>query len=464
MPKRKEANDRVNDGKNDSVIEIESRVFPGGTTGRFLVVMKEGATEAGVRSLRDRLGIGVTSAAESIDAGEDISNRDIIFDTFGVAVVSAPPAELYGVAAESTGTPFLHIEPERYVYALGTAPARRPVPVTAGPSLGRETMPVPADYLRGYRDAVNEVVGRVLFENGQGVRTLAEAEPVWDESQSTWGLQATRVPTSRFSGRQIGVAVLDTGFDLSHPDFQGRQIKVRSFVPGQPVQDGHGHGTHCTGTAAGPLQGSQPPRYGVAYAADVFAGKVLNNQGSGTDSQILAGIEWAILNKCAVISMSLGAPVEVGVPWSRVFEQVARRALNNDALIVAAAGNDSHRPGSIVPVSHPANCPSIMAVGALTQMLKPAWFSNGGLNTDGGQVDIAAPGVAVRSSWPVPTLYRTLDGTSMATPHVAGIAALLAEARPNARGLELWALVVQHARHLTVPNRDVGAGIAQAPQ
>src|SRR5437899_1921207 len=161
--------------------------------------------------------------------------------------------------------------------------------------------------------------------------------------------------------------------------------------------------------------------------------------------------------------MSLGAPVQVGQSFSPVFEQVGRRALAAGTLIIAAAGNESHRPQQIAPVGHPANCPSIMAVGALDQRLKVAFFSSAGLNPQGGQVDVAAPGVAVRSSWPRPTLYNTISGTSMATPHVAGIAALLAEAHAQARGLALWALIIQHAKHLGSPNRDVGAGIAQAP-
>jgi subtilisin len=104
-----------------------------------------------------------------------------------------------------------------------------------------------------------------------------------------------------------------------------------------------------------------------------------------------------------------------------------------------------------------------MAIGALDQGIRVAFFSNAGLNPNGGQVDVAAPGVAVRSSWPRPMLYNTISGTSMATPHVAGIAALLAEARPNVRGLGLWSLVTQHARHLAIPARDVGAGLTQAP-
>ena len=170
-----------------------------------------------------------------------------------------------------------------------------------------------------------------------------------------------------------------------------------------------------------------------------------------------------MVNQCAVVSMSLGAPTRPDTPPSAVFEQVGQRALRRGTLIVAAAGNDSDRPATIEAVSHPANCPSIMAVAALDQQLQVARFSNAGLNPQGGQIDLAAPGVAVHSAWPRPDLYHRISGTSMATPHVAGIAALLAEANPTARGAALWALLVQTARRLPLPARDVGAGLVQAP-
>jgi subtilisin len=117
----------------------------------------------------------------------------------------------------------------------------------------------------------------------------------------------------------------------------------------------------------------------------------------------------------------------------------------------------------ILPVSHPANCPSIMAIAAVDAQMQIAYFSNGGLNPQGGQIDLAGPGVAVHSSWPRPALYNTISGTSMATPHVAGVAALLAEANPNARGVSLGALLAREARRLTLPSRDVGSGLVQAP-
>jgi subtilisin family serine protease len=349
------------------------------------------------------------------------------------------------MANEDNG--ILAIEPERVNYAID-------LPGTT----------LQAEYLVGYRDAINHLVDRVMGGNGASTVVAPQAGPSFaDTADLTWGLQATRVAESRFSGKGVKVAVLDTGIDTGHPDFVGRQITTQSFVAGQTVQDGHGHGTHCIGTACGPKRAGQGPRYGIAYNAEIFAGKVLSNAGSGADGGILAGIDWAVTNKCAIVSMSLGAPTQPGQSFSQVFETAARRALAAGTLIVAAAGNESSRPGVVAPVGHPANCPSILSVGALDQMLQVAPFSCGGINPQGGQVDIAAPGVAVRSSWPRPTLYRTISGTSMATPHVAGIAALLKEANPAMQGGALGWLILQSSNRLSLLARDVGAGLAQAP-
>ena len=182
----------------------------------------------------------------------------------------------------------------------------------------------------------------------------------------TWGLQAIGVQDSAATGAGIRVAVLDSGFTSDHPDFADRDVEVRSFVDGEDASDGHGHGTHCIGTACGPRNPAQGPGYGVAPGAEIYAGKVLSNEGTGTDGDILSGIAWAVNNGCAVISLSLGAPTRPGDPYSRTFETAARRAMQRNTLIVAAAGNESDRvAGVIAPVSHPANCPSIMAVGAI---------------------------------------------------------------------------------------------------
>jgi subtilisin family serine protease len=162
--------------------------------------------------------------------------------------------------------------------------------------------------------------------------------------------------------------------------------------------------------------------------------------------------------------MSLGSPTMAGQRYSVVFENAARRAMEAGTLIVAAAGNDSRRDLGIVnPVSHPANCPSIMAVGAVDAQFRVASFSNGGINPNGGEVDIAGPGVEVRSSWPMPAKYRTISGTSMATPHVAGALALFKEANPQAAGADLWSLLARAARPLLLQASDVGPGLVQGP-
>lgn len=415
------------------------------TTGRYLVLLPDEDVGTGIQTLSNATGIqGVARAADFEDHAFTTAELDSpnasVFDDLGVAVVPLDPDQV-----QSVRTTNLAIHPERVVYAL-----------QAG---------VSSEYLRGYSDAATHLYEQAE-PGGQGpaaARTRKGETPEFQDCKNTWGLQATKVVDTSYSGLGIKVAVLDTGLDLNHPDFAGRVIRSRSFINGEDVQDGNGHGTHCIGTACGPMDPPTLPRYGVAYNAEIYAGKVLSNRGSGSDSGILAGIEWAVNNGCAVISMSLGAPTRPGDTYSPVYEKVGQRALKRGSLIIAAAGNESRRDrGEINPVGYPANAPTLMAVGALDNKLQMAYFSNGSVNLDGGQVDIAAPGVDVYSTWPMPERYNTISGTSMATPHVAGIAALYAEAT-GARGMELWAWLMRDALRLGLPGTDVGIGLAQAP-
>jgi subtilisin family serine protease len=249
------------------------------------------------------------------------------------------------------------------------------------------------------------------------------------------------------SGAGIKVAVLDTGMDLGHPDFAGRPIVSQTFV-GQPVQDLHSHGTHCIGTACGTkVPPGTTPRYGIAFRALIHAGKVLSNSGSSVGGSVIAGINWAIANRCQVISMSLGSQS----PVQAAYTAAGQAALNNGLLIVAAAGNAGAATGS------PANSPTIMSVASLDQNLTPSSFSNS------GKIEIAGPGRDVFSSVPRPTRYGTKSGTSMATPHVAGCAALWAETSASLRGINLWRKLQATARRLPFSAAKVGAGLVQAP-
>src|SRR5690606_18051453 len=137
------------------------------------------------------------------------------------------------------------------------------------------------------------------------------------------------------------------------------------FVSGETIQDMHGHGTHCTGIACG-LEDPDGIRYGVASGAHIFAGKVLNNQGSGAQAWVLDGITWADDKGCKVLSLSLGSRVFAGQQYDMAYERAAQYALSRGTVIVAAAGNDSRRSRDrYSPVGSPADCPSILAVGAL---------------------------------------------------------------------------------------------------
>ncbi|MEJ7860879.1 MAG: S8 family serine peptidase [Pyrinomonadaceae bacterium] len=443
-------------------------------TGRYLVLLEDGKTSNAVKSLEDDAGLSVATSSDYKDDSAwtgflSDDSQALVFEELGVAVVEAPPDQINAIGASiaSEGSSIATYEPERYVYAFQDFAVQRAVEMGGASAID-------LDYIQGYRDAVNELASKILGESGSSAAEGAsEPMEVFNEGQFTWGLQATKAAQSSFTGRGVRVAVLDTGMDLQHPDFIGRTVKSQSFVPGQAVQDGHGHGTHCIGTSCGsrgPRNPNQLPRYGVAYEAEIYAGKVLSNSGGGSDGGILNGINWAVANRCAIVSMSLGARVSSpNQPFSAIYEQAAQRALLAGTLIIAAAGNDSNRPSVIWAVSHPANCPSIMAVGAIDAQLgtnlpkKVASFSNAGLNPQGGQVDIAGPGRAIRSSWLRPQLYNTISGTSMATPHVAGIAALFAQAFPTQRGRALAGLLLSRALRLPLPSRDVGAGMVQAP-
>lgn len=415
-------------------------------TGKQLVMLAPGSSRKSISGSLKSASIKLASFNDYKDGKQDFNEAfdqgdGILFEGLGIMVLNDHHDDQISMLTESSSSKsqFIHSEPERFVYAL---------------------IDSFDEFLKGYKCAVDSIYGEL--SGSTRLAANAAARTYIDDATASWGIHATGTRTSRYTGKGVNVAILDTGFSQNHPDFNGRSIQTKSFIVNEAVNDLNGHGTHCVGIATGDVQVGSNVRYGVAKDANIFVGKVLSNRGRGADGGILAGMEWAIMNKCSVISMSLGGSVGRGESYSEIYNDLAKKAMEKGTIIIAAAGNDSERHRGIVrPVNHPANCPAILAVGALDNKLRVADFSCGGFNL--GQIDIAGPGVDVFSSWIAPG-HISIDGTSMATPFVAGVAAMFKEANPTATASDIWMSLIQNAKRLNLNSSDVGAGLVQAPR
>ncbi|WP_351226026.1 S8 family serine peptidase [Streptomyces sp. NPDC002133] len=267
-----------------------------------------------------------------------------------------------------------------------------------------------------------------------------------DLSDSTAQIGAQQVWAEGNTGKDVKVAVLDTGVDLEHPDLAEQVDDSASFIPHEPeISDYHGHGTHVASTVAGTGSASEGKERGVAPGARLEIGKVLDQNGGGQESWIIAGMEWAARDQQAkIVSMSLGGGGDATDPMSQA---VDRLSAETGALFVIAAGN-----GGPQSISSPGAADSALTVGAVDSADQLADFSSTGprVGDFGLKPEITAPGVdilAARSHHRRGSgYYTTMSGTSMATPHVAGAAALLAAVHPDWTGVQLKEALVSSAK------------------
>ena len=471
---------------------------------KYIVVYRTGARKDAERHLSTR---GVSFGNE-FDAGEgDIDLRSIgddpvVLPDLEMASVTMDDDMLKGVQATRSGSDAVMLIEEVRQYFVqpidDTHDGDASPPVGDGVQAGVQAatmtgapMGVPgglSGYLQGYVQGVNNLAGSLLGGHSMAVPVTASplmgsapfvmpasvqtsvTLPSFEDGGAsvasggfTWGLQATRASRSQLTGAGIKVAVLDTGFDFSHPDFPASRFGGKNHWITNSAHDVHGHGTHCTGTACGPRSSSEG--YGVAPDAIIYVGKVMDDTGRGDTATIGAGISWALSNGCRVCSISIGAQNNP----SQAVEIMAQRAISRNMAVIAAAGNDSSRPSIRKPVSDPANCTSVMAVASLGRNqfgnLRLSNFSNG--SQPPWIINIAGPGEKVRSSFPVAKgSFGSLTGTSQATPHVSGVAALVAQSRPDWNGGAVMNAVLQLAAEQ--PNSvgnvgQIGQGLVQAP-
>ncbi|MFI8519396.1 S8 family peptidase [Streptomyces sp. NPDC085481] len=279
--------------------------------------------------------------------------------------------------------------------------------------------------------------------------------------RSTAQVHAPEAWAAGYDGTGTRVAVLDTGADADHPDLKGRIVAAQNFTDSDSADDHQGHGTHTISTVGGTGAASGGKKKGVAPGAALLNGKVLNDGGSGATSWIIAGMEWAVAQGADVVSMSLGNPAETDCtdPMSAAAEQLAQ---NKGTLFVIAAGNSG--PGNNT-VSAPGCAPSVLTVGATDRDDSTASFSSRGPAADAAHTlkpEIAAPGVGISAAAAGGRgvyAYQSMSGTSMATPHVAGAAAIVKQRHPDWTAQQIKAALVGSADS-GVPGdaREVGGG------
>ncbi|MCG5214965.1 S8 family serine peptidase [Streptosporangium soli] len=275
-----------------------------------------------------------------------------------------------------------------------------------------------------------------------GVRKIwldRKVEPVLEHSVPQ--INAPAAWAAGHDGTGSTVAVLDTGVDTAHPDLAGKVADERDFTGENSPRDPHGHGTHVASTIAGSGAAEAGKGKGVAPGAKLLNGRVLGGDGSGNLSWIIDGMEWAAGEKHAeIVNMSLGSP-EAGGPLT---EAVSELTKEYGTLFVVAAGND----GCDACVGSPGDSPAALTVGAVDADDKLAPFSSRGPIAADSAVkpDVTAPGVAIEAA-KTGGGHIAMSGTSMATPHVAGAAALLRQARKGITGAELKGLLMGTAEH-----------------
>jgi subtilisin len=278
----------------------------------------------------------------------------------------------------------------------------------------------------------------------QPIRPVRAAAATLSQTH-TWGLRQLRIPqlwAEGLTGKGVVVGHLDTGVDGKHPALKGRIEEFGEWdylgrkKPRASPHDSGDHGTHTAATICG--VGVNGRHVDVAPGAKLFAGLVI--EGGNTTARILGGLDWLVENRVRVASLSLGYP-----GYDPVFLELIRRLMRRNVLPVFAIGNEGPNTSR-----SPGNYPGTLAIGASDDSKRTAAFSSSHhfkRKRDANKPNVVAPGVDVISAKPGGG-YQTMDGTSMATPHVAGVAALLLEARPQATARQLMEALKKSAEPL----------------
>ncbi|MFJ5304242.1 S8 family peptidase [Streptomyces sp. NPDC088350] len=448
------------------------------TGDRFLVDSNDDIVSVDPAEGREDVGFRVENSAEHLyaiptDAEQLIARgtvdrrlfdlKALLDDGYDDAHRSRLPLILGGSTAKSFSATRLGSQP----VPDGTVVTRRlPAVLGAAVEVNRKaaeqlwqtlTRPAASRAVDGQRSTAAGV--RKIWLDGQVKATLDRSVPQ---------IGAPTAWAAGYTGGGVKVAVLDTGIDSSHPDLAGKVVDQKNFTSTADAVDHYGHGTHVASIIAGSGAASDGKYKGVAPDVALLNGKVLNDQGSGSYSSILAGMQWAVDQGAKIVNMSLGGQ---DGPETDVLEAaVDDLSAQHGTLFVVAAGNEGRTGDSTV--DSPGSADAALTVGAVDGSDVLASFSSTGPRVGDSAVkpDITAPGVQIVAAraagtalcqdscvqpgdGPVDDNYTSASGTSMATPHVAGAAALLASEHPDWSGEQLKSTLMASAR----PSADQGA-------
>ncbi len=317
----------------------------------------------------------------------------------------------------------------------------------------------PFVHMRATPDAIQGLVA------DPAVVRIYEDKPVYALlDASVPHLEIPRLWDAGYTGKGVRLAIVDTGIDLNHPDFAGRIVATADFT-GQGPSDGNGHGTHCAGIAAGSGHASSGAYRGVAPEASLYTAKVLRNDGQGMMSDVMAGIEWATEQGVQIISLSLGGPGPCD--GTDALCEMCDAAVEAGIVVCVAAGNDGPRAYT---VGSPGCARQVITIGAADDVDAVASFSSRGPTSDERtKPDVLFPGVEIISARAKGTAmgtvvndyYTSASGTSMATPHAAGTAALLLQAHPDWTPAQIKARLMETALDLALDANTQGSGRAR---
>ncbi|BEL12317.1 hypothetical protein Q0Z83_105080 [Actinoplanes sichuanensis] len=346
----------------------------------------------------------------------------------GIAAVTAAALGAFALPAGSQA-----FSPVSYGLALpATVSATQPVRIvtTSKDATGRPVFAVheASDRVTAERiiSSARKTAGTISVEIDRPVHALDIPDDNDTYRADQWDLEKINVPSAweESTGSEVVVAVIDTGVDGAHPDLAGNVLTGYDAIDDTEGgdSDGNGHGTHVAGTVAA-VAGNDAGIAGIAPDAKILPIKVLDANGSGYTSDTAEGIVWAVDNGAQVINLSLGSDTATDAE-----ETAVAYAIENGVTVVAAAGNEREE-GS--PTSYPAAYDGVIAVAATDADDEIAEYSN-----RGDYVDVAAPGSGIISTYPGDLTddgseYAELNGTSMASPHVAAVAALLKAVNPD---------------------------------